>query len=97
MDVGSYDQDDGTQIPAMTSKAVGIRLKQGHRIRIESPGGGGFGSPIERDPELVAKDVRLGLISIEAASDQYGVLLSDSGEIDADATQTRRQSMTAAE
>jgi len=97
LDVVSYDQDDGPQVPAMTSKAVGIRLKQGHRIRIESPGGGGFGSPIERDPELVAKDVRLGLISIEAASDQYGVVLSGSGEIDADATQTRRQSMTAAE
>ena len=43
LDVVSFERDDGWHIPAMTSKAVDIRLRKGNRIRIESPGGGGYG------------------------------------------------------
>ena len=89
----SYEQDDGPRIPEMTSKAVDIRLKKGQRIRIESPGGGGYGPAIERDPDMVATDVRLGFVSPENAAGQYGVILTAEGAVDAAATSATRQSM----
>ena len=89
----SYEQDDGLRIPEMMSKAVDIRLKKGQRIHIESPGGGGYGPAIERDPDLVATDVRLGFVSAESAMAQYGVVLNADGAVDADATSATRLSM----
>ena len=93
----SYEQDDGRHIPKMTSKAVDLRLRKGNRIRIESPGGGGFGPAFERDPALVATDVRLGFVSRENATAQYGVVLADDGTVDSDATQSARATKGAAE
>jgi len=57
------------------------------------PGGGGLGDPFARDPERVAEDVRLGMVSRAAASRDYGVILHDDDTVDRDATRaTRRQS-----
>jgi N-methylhydantoinase B len=39
------------------------------------PGGGGFGDPLERDPDLVRADVLNELVSLEGARDHYGVVL----------------------
>ena len=97
LDFVAYDEDDERCIPTMTSKAVGIRLKRGHRIRIESPGGGGYGPAVEREPGLVARDVRLELLSRENAELQYGVVLTSAGEGDEAATTATRQTMEAAE
>jgi len=44
----------------------------GERLRLELPGGGGFGDPRERDPKEVAADVRNGLVSVETAERIYG-------------------------
>ncbi|MCJ7792332.1 MAG: hydantoinase B/oxoprolinase family protein [Dehalococcoidia bacterium] len=46
----------------------------------ESCGGGGFGDPLERDPEKVVWDVREGFISVEKARDIYGVVVDTSPE-----------------
>lgn len=54
-------------------------------------GGGGYGDPIERDPEAVASDVRQGYVSREQARQTYGVVVDDDGSVDADATETRRE------
>ena len=97
LDIVSYDQDDGRHIPSMTSKAVGIRLKRGHRIHIESPGGGGYGPAVERDPAKVALDVRQGFVSRDNARAQYGVVLTETGDVDSAATQEIRNTMMAAE
>jgi N-methylhydantoinase B len=51
----------------------------GETLFIRMPGGGGLGDPILRDPALVAKDVRLGLVSAQAAKDHYGVTIADDG------------------
>ena len=51
-------------------------IPPGERLRLELPGGGGFGDPHERDPEKVHADVRDGLVSAEAAEKTYGVKLS---------------------
>lgn len=52
-----------------------VRLTHGEFVRIRLPGGGGFGDPIERDPALVADDVRRGLVTPERAREDYGVVL----------------------
>lgn len=55
--------------------AVGIRLEPGDHMIYRSNGGGGFGNPLDRDPERVSADVELGWISSEKASAVYGVVL----------------------
>jgi N-methylhydantoinase B len=75
----------------MVSKMVGIKLTRGARVRLESPGGGGYGDPRARDPALVARDVRLGYVSPEAARRDYGVALGPDGALDASATARLRR------
>ena len=53
-------------------------------------GGGGFGDPIDRDPEKVVADVKAGYVSEEQAEETYGVVLSDGGGADRASTETRR-------
>ena len=68
-----------------------IELSPGDRLRIETPGGGGWGDPRQRDPEAVADDVQAGLIAAERARQFYAVAVdTDSGEVDAEATATLR-------
>ena len=54
-------------VPEHLSKAQDIALTQGDRVRVRTPGGGGYGAPEKRDPALVAEDVRLGRYSAEEA------------------------------
>ena len=49
-------------VPEHLSKEQDIPLKAGDRVRVRTPGGGGYGDPAERDPELMAEDKRLGRI-----------------------------------
>ena len=56
-------------------------------LRAASPGGGGWGQPKQRDPARVLRDVRDGVVSIEAAESVYGVILDGDGRsVDEDAT-----------
>jgi N-methylhydantoinase B len=55
-------------------------------IRLELPGGGGFGDPHQRDAAQVAADVADGLITREAAERDYGVGLRADGSVDHSAT-----------
>ncbi len=59
------------------------------RIRLELPGGGGFGDPREREPERVARDVADGVISAEQAAHDYAVIVRD-GRLDTAATAKAR-------
>ncbi|EKU47559.1 hydantoinase B/oxoprolinase family protein [Brevibacterium casei] len=49
-------------------------------------GGGGYGDPLQRDFDAIAKDVRNEFISVEAAERDYQVIINSQGEIDYDAT-----------
>jgi 5-oxoprolinase (ATP-hydrolysing) len=70
---------------ASPSKLAGVELRTGDVVRIESAGGGGFGRPFEREPELVLADVRDGLVGRECAERDYGVALTPAGdELDAE-------------
>jgi N-methylhydantoinase B len=62
------------------SKVSGVVLRAGDVVRIESAGGGGFGDPFEREPELVLRDVRTGVVSREAARHEYGVAIAPEGD-----------------
>lgn len=61
--------------PEHLSKAQDIPLTAGDRVRVGTPGGGGYGDPFTRPPELVAEDVRLGRYSAEEARALFGVAL----------------------
>jgi N-methylhydantoinase B len=60
-------RDGVTMVPEHLSKAQDIALKPGDRVRVRTPGGGGYGPPTARDPALVAEDVRLGRYTPEDA------------------------------
>jgi N-methylhydantoinase B len=57
------------------AKVLVAALKAGDAFRIRSGGGGGYGAPLERPPELVREDVRQGYVSIAAAAELYGVVI----------------------
>ncbi|HTT79326.1 MAG TPA: hydantoinase B/oxoprolinase family protein [Stellaceae bacterium] len=67
----------------------------GDVIRLELPGGGGFGDPAERDPAQVAADVADGIYSRDAAAHDFRVALLSDGAVDAAATARLRQRPTA--
>src|SRR3954451_6808850 len=67
----------------------------GDFIRLELPGGGGFGNPAERDPEQVAADVADGLYTREAAERDYRVALTREGAVDRVRTALLRQAQAA--
>ena len=67
-----YENAGDWHTPPMLSKMVGIGLKRGEKVRLETPGGGGYGPPEGRDPARVARDVALGYVSAEAADRDYG-------------------------
>ena len=52
--------------------------------------GGGFGDPLDRDPAAVSRDVRQGRFGQDAAASVYGVELTSTGAVDAEATSARR-------
>ncbi len=78
----SYGTDAERITPAMTTKAFGIALGRGTTVRLETPGGGGWGNPLARDPEAVARDVRAGYVSAESALRDYRVALRSDGTVD---------------
>ncbi len=66
-----FEQDDGYHEPPMASKIVGVKIKRGQHVRIESPGGGGYGPAERRDPAAVAADLRLGYVTSAGAARDY--------------------------
>jgi N-methylhydantoinase B len=75
------------------SSKMTTRIKKGDSYITVTPGGGGWGEPFERDPEKLLWDVSEGLISIERAESEYGVIFKEHGgnlEIDQEATERTR-------
>jgi N-methylhydantoinase B len=64
-------------------------------IRAETTGGGGWGDPLDRDPQMVLTDFLNGYISRQGAHDDYGVVIDDRDQIDLQATEALRQTMRA--
>jgi N-methylhydantoinase B len=73
------------------------RLEDGETIISVTCGGGGYGPPSERNPELVLEDVVEGWITRERAREVYGVAVSYELRLDATATSTLRANMPSEE
>lgn len=69
--------------------------KPGDIVTIMTPGGGGYGNPLDRPPDKVLQDLRFGYISAAAARDSYGVVIED-GAVDDAATHALRAEKRAA-
>ncbi len=79
-------KDDETPLPATFSE---LPLEEGDSIRVETPAGGGYGNPLERDPQRVLADVVAEKVSAEAARQDYGVVVKN-GLLDEEATSALR-------
>ena len=85
-----YQDATGEHTVPMVTKTTDVRIRRGLRVRLESPGGGGFGDPRQRDPQRVVRDVRLGYVSRESAQRDYAVSLRADGSCDERETATLR-------
>ncbi|CAO3426222.1 hydantoinase B/oxoprolinase family protein [Azospirillum argentinense] len=90
-----WQSDEGEKSPPLASKVTDVKIRDGQRVRLETPGGGGWGDPRRRDAEAVARDVRLGYLGAEAARSAYGVALTDDGALDVAATAALRETPAA--
>ena len=66
-----------TYIPAHLSKDQDILIRAGDRVRVSTPGGGGYGDALERQPERVRRDVARGYYTAEQAAEMFAVVLAD--------------------
>lgn len=85
------DTPEEEQLP---SKFGDYHLEAGDVFQIDRAGGGGYGDPADREIEQVVEDVREGYITIEAAKNEYGVVLKETEtgiEVDFDQTRERRK------
>ena len=79
--------------PEHVTKDEGIVMVPGDLTHVATPGGGGWGNPLERPPARVLSDVIYEFITPDQARDDYGVVVTrkgDSWEIDAEATKAKR-------
>ena len=89
------DTDEAQRLP---TRYADYPLRAGDIFRLDTPGGGGHGDPLARDPARVLADVREGVVSSEAAQRQYGVVLvpaARSWQLDEAGTQARRAELKA--
>jgi len=93
---GNYLRSAGSAKSALPGKFMRTLLR-GECYRAELAGGGGWGDPFEREPDKVLRDVVDEKISRESAMRDYGVVVSDQGVLDKEATGRLRSKRRAAE
>jgi len=81
---------DGAETALPLRTHVHLDVRRGDAIYHSTAGAGGYGDPFERDPLLVAQDVRAGILSPDGAAKRYGVSVSAGGEVDAARTAALR-------
>ncbi len=75
--------------PPHRSKDQGIELHAGDRVRVSTPGGGGYGDPFTRPKEKVVRDVERGYYTVEQARERFGVVI-EPGTLSVNAAETGR-------
>ncbi|MGE4425223.1 MAG: hydantoinase B/oxoprolinase family protein [Solirubrobacteraceae bacterium] len=88
------DLDAGERV-LLRAKSNGAPLGPGDVLETTFTGGGGYGDPLDREPERVARDVELGYVSREAAHDLHGVVVDGDGALDVAATERCRGALLA--
>jgi N-methylhydantoinase B len=74
-------------------KVNGFLMNKGWKVTLCTGGGGGYGNPFEREPEKVLIDYICGYISRERALNEYGVVITEVGELDLEATMKVRDNV----
>jgi N-methylhydantoinase B len=87
------ERADGTS-ERLPSKCDNIAVEAGDILQFDTWGGGGWGDPLERDPERCALDTRRGLATAKGSL-RYGVVLNADGDVDKAATAALRTKMRA--
>ncbi|MBI5921817.1 MAG: hydantoinase B/oxoprolinase family protein [Betaproteobacteria bacterium] len=89
-----FDMEGGTfglNCILQTCKPTAFPLEPGKIVRYQSACAGGFGNPLERDPELVRKDVWNELLSIDFAAMAYGIVIDPKSlEVNVEASKKKR-------
>ena len=85
---------DGT-VEALPSKITNVSIHAGDLIWMSEPGGGGYGDPLDREPERVLEDLLDEKIGADVCRDVYGVVVAD-GAVDRAATAARRAELRVA-
>ena len=93
-----HNREKPADVAQHHAKFSGLRVEPGDVVSYFSPSGGGYGDPLDRDPQLVLDDVLDDFISAEHAHEVYGVVLSASDDgyawaLDREATERRRASL----
>lgn len=92
----SITHDNG-EVDNVPSKGGYVVVHKDDVVRIQPAGSGGYGNPLDREPERVRDDLRDGYISANSARDDYGVIINqDNWSIDATATTALRAKLTQA-
>jgi len=91
----TWEAEDGEHSPPLVSKITGVPVPTGRAVRLQTPGGGGWGDPCLRSPDEVIRDVRLGYVGREAARRDYGVVVAADGTLDQAATAALRKEIAA--
>ena len=68
-----FKKDGLETTPPLASKITDVSLLQGQSVRLETPGGGGWGDPRARKQEAIERDIRLGYVTPAQAAKDYGM------------------------
>lgn len=82
---------DGSE-QTLPAKCEGIEVKKGDILYFNTWGGGGWGDPLKRDPQLIIDDIKRSLVTVEGAK-AYGVVLNDDLSLNEAATTSLRTDM----
>ena len=85
--VGRLELVEGDRHETIRENVIKV-IKPGDRITNMNPGGGGYGNPMERPVDKVVWDVKNGLVSLEGAKEDYGVIIKDPATLDVDIAAT---------
>lgn len=92
VNVVEVELDKNIYIPVHLSKEQDIQLQKGDTVHVKTPGGGGYGSPFDRDELLVLKDVKEQKYTVDDVSKSFGVFIDKKTlKIDNLKTKTLRQ------
>jgi N-methylhydantoinase B len=75
---------------ALAPMSDGNVIRKGDVVRLHTSGGGGWGDPLDRPLDRVRRDVRGGFVSVDAAREDYGVVVNAAGVVDPAATERLR-------
>ena len=96
---GLFEGRDGSKARFLINDRDGnpyclTQIGPGDVVIMDVAGGGGYGDPLERDPEMIESDVMNEYVSIDSAREDYGVVINDETmKIDAEATEKLRESL----